>query len=126
VRPLDLLMKETSPAHLTLELDTFLASIAGQDPIALLAAHKGRVPLVHLKDKAKGTPVQYDEGKVPKDAFKEVGNGEVDYAAFFKLAPSAGVRYYYVEQDFCEGSTPLDSLRVSKNNIAKFAATARE
>jgi sugar phosphate isomerase/epimerase len=125
VRPIDLMLKETDPKHLTLELDTFWASISGQDPVKMLEAHKGRVPLVHLKDKAKGTPVQYDEGKVPKEAFKEVGNGEVDYAAFFKLAPSAGVRYYYVEQDFCEGSTPLDSLRISKNNIAKLAATAR-
>ncbi len=88
VRPLDLLLKETPPAHLTLELDTFWASIAGQDPVKMLAAHKGRVPLVHLKDKAKGTPLQYDEAKVPKESFKEVGNGEVDWAAFFKLAAS--------------------------------------
>ena len=122
VRPLDLLLKETSPAHLTLELDTFWASIAGQDPVKLLAAHKGRVPLVHLKDKAKGTPVQYDEGKVPQEAFKEVGNGEVDWAAFFKLAAEAGVRYYYVEQDHCVGSTPLDSLRTSHANIRKLTA----
>jgi sugar phosphate isomerase/epimerase len=122
VRPLDLMLKETSPAHLALELDTFWASIAGQDPVTMLAAHKGRVPLVHLKDKARGTPVQYDDGKVPKDAFKEVGNGEVDYAAFFKLAAEAGVRYYYVEQDHCVGSTPLSSLRTSYANIRKLTA----
>lgn len=119
IRPLDLLLKETAPAHLTLELDTFWASIAGQDPVAMLSAHKGRVPLVHLKDKARGTPVQYDETKVPKEAFKEVGNGEVDYAAFFKLAAQAGVRYFYVEQDHCVGSTPLDSLRTSYASIRK-------
>ncbi len=122
VRPLDLLLEETSPAHLTLELDTFWASIAGQDPLALLTAHKGRVQLVHLKDKARGTPVQYDETKVPKEAFKEVGNGEVDFAAFFKLAAQAGVRYFYVEQDHCIGSTPLDSLRTSYANVRKLAA----
>jgi sugar phosphate isomerase/epimerase len=122
VRPLDLMLKETSPAHLALELDTFWASIAGQDPVTMLAAHKGRVPLVHLKDKARGTPVQYDDGKVPKEAFKEVGNGEVDYAAFFKLAAEAGVRYYYVEQDHCVGSNPLDSLHTSYANIRKLTA----
>lgn len=122
VRPLDLLLKETSPAHLTLELDTFWASIAGQDPAKMLAAHKGRVPLVHLKDKARGTPVQYDETKVPKEAFKEVGNGEVDWPAFFKLAAESGVRYFYVEQDHCVGSTPLDSLRTSHSNIRKLTA----
>ena len=122
VRPIDLLFKETSPAHLTLELDTFWASIAGQDPVAMLNTHKGRVPLVHLKDKARGTPVQYDETKVPKEAFKEVGNGEVDFAAFFKLAATAGVQYLYVEQDQCVGSTPLDSLTTSYANVRKLTA----
>jgi sugar phosphate isomerase/epimerase len=122
VRPLDLLLKETSPSHLSLELDTFWASIAGQDPAAMLAAHKGRVPLVHLKDKAKGTPVSFDETKAPQEAFKEVGNGAIDYAAFFKLAPEAGVQYYNVEQDYCLGSTPLDSLRTSYANIRKLTA----
>ena len=124
VRPIDLMLKETNPQHLTLELDTFWASIAGQDPVKMLEAHKGRVPLVHLKDKAKGTPVQYDEGKVPKEAFKEIGNGEIDYTAFFELASAAGVKYLYVEQDYCVGSTPLDSLKTSYANIKKLAAPA--
>jgi sugar phosphate isomerase/epimerase len=123
VRPLDVLLKETSPSHLSLELDTFWASIAGQDPAAMLTAHKGRVPLVHLKDKAKGTAVSFDETKAPKEAFKEVGNGVIDYAAFFKLAPAAGVQYYNVEQDYCLGSTPLDSLRTSYANIQKLTAS---
>jgi sugar phosphate isomerase/epimerase len=74
------------------------------------------VPLVHLKDKAKGTPVQYDEARVPKEAFKEVGAGEIDYAAFLPAAAKAGVKYYYVEQDHCAGS-PLDSLRASRKAI---------
>jgi len=65
---------------------------------------------VHLKDKARGTPVQYDDGKVPKEAFN------------FKLAAQAGVRYYYVAQDHCVGSSPLDSLRTSYANIRKLTA----
>jgi len=77
---------------------------------------------VHLKDKARGTPVQYDEGKVPKGAFKEIGRGEIDYAAFLPAAARAGVKYYYVEQDFCEGSTPLESLKVSRQTLATPAA----
>jgi sugar phosphate isomerase/epimerase len=122
VRPIDVLLKETQPAHLGLELDTFWASIAGQDPAAMVKQHAGRVPLVHLKDKATGTPVQYDERKVPEEAFKEIGGGEVDFGAFFEAASAAGVRYFYVEQDHCVGSTPLDSLRASHDAIAKLAA----
>jgi sugar phosphate isomerase/epimerase len=122
VLPMELMLKETDPKHLTLELDTYWASLAGQDPVKWLQTYKGRVPLVHLKDKAKGTPVQYDEGKVPKESFKEIGNGEIDFAAFFKLAGEAGVKYLYVEQDHCVGSTPLDSLRTSHANIKKLTA----
>jgi sugar phosphate isomerase/epimerase len=122
VRPIDLMLKETGPKNLTLELDTYWSSIAGVDPVKMLETHKGRVPLVHLKDKAKGTPVQYDEGKVPKESFKEVGNGEVNWKAFFPLAKAAGVKYLYVEQDQTVGSTPLDSLKISYNNIKAFTA----
>jgi sugar phosphate isomerase/epimerase len=121
VRPIELLLKETPKESLGLELDTFWASIAGVDPVKMVQTHSGRVPLVHLKDKATGTPVQYDEGKVPKEAFKEIGRGAIDYAAFLPTAAKAGVKYYYVEQDFTTGS-PLDSLRTSRQALAALVA----
>jgi hypothetical protein len=64
VRPIDLLLKETSPDHLSLELDTFWASIAARTRTAMLAAHKGRVPLVHLQGQGEGHAglVRRDEG----------------------------------------------------------------
>ena len=117
VRPIELLLKETPKEALGLELDTFWSSIAGVDPVKMVQTYTGRVPLVHLKDKAKGTPVQYDEGKVPHEAFKETGRGEVDFGAFLPAAAKAGVKYYYVEQDYSAGS-PLDSLRTSRQALA--------
>ncbi len=119
-RPIDLLLKETPKDLLGLELDAFWASIAGVDPIKMLETYTGRVPLVHLKDLAKGTPVQYDEGKVPKEAFKEIGQGSVDWAKFLPAAKTAGVQYFYVEQDYCVGS-PFDSLRQSREALARLA-----
>jgi sugar phosphate isomerase/epimerase len=121
VRPIELLLKETPKEALALELDTFWASIAGVDPVKMVQAHSGRVPLVHLKDKAAGTPVQYDEGKVPKEAFKEVGRGAIDFAAFLPAAAKAGVKYYYVEQDYSTGS-PLDSLRTTRQALTALVA----
>jgi len=117
-RPIDILLGETPRDLVGLELDTFWASIAGNDPAKMVETHAGRVPLVHLKDKARGTPVQYDEGKVPPEAFKEVGAGEIDYPRFFVAAEKAGVKYYFVEQDQTVGSTPIDSLRVSRAAVA--------
>jgi len=121
VRPIELLLKETPKEALGLELDTFWSSIAGVDPVKMVQTYAGRVPLVHLKDKAKGTPVQYDEGKVPHEAFKETGRGEVNFAAFLPAAARAGVKYYYVEQDYSAGS-PLDSLRTSHQALAALVA----
>jgi len=116
VRPLDLLLKETDPRHLALELDVFWASVAGVDPASYIAAHAGRVPLLHLKDKAEGTPLYYDETKVPGTAFREIGRGGLDFRAILTAARSSGVRYAYVEQDHCEGD-PLESLRVSYESL---------
>ena len=51
----------------------------------MLKTYKGRAPLVHLKDKLAGAPVQYDE-KVSKETFKEVGSGSLDFPAILRTA----------------------------------------
>lgn len=124
VRPIDVLLNQTPPQLLGLELDTFWASLAGIDPVRMVERYRGRIPLVHLKDKARGTPVQYDEARVPRDAFKEIGQGEIDFGAFLPAAARAGVKYYYVEQDYCPGN-PLDSLRASRQALERAAGGQR-
>ena len=123
-RPIDVLLGDTPRDLLGLELDTFWSSIGGVDPVTMVEKYAGRVPLVHLKDKARGTAVIYDEAKVPREAFKEIGAGEVDYKRFFAAAEKAGVKYYYVEQDYTVGSTPLESLKISRQAIAAATRTA--
>jgi sugar phosphate isomerase/epimerase len=108
---LDLLMKETDPKHVALELDMFWASVAGFDPAKVLAQYSGRVPLLHVKDKAAGTEKRLDE-KVPRVAFKEVGSGVIDIKGVLQAAEKAGVRHYFVEQDQTAGD-PIGSLRTS-------------
>ena len=111
VPALQMLLDETDPKLVQLEMDIFWVSVAGHDPVAALDAHKGRVPLLHLKDKAAGTPIQFDE-HVPHEAFKEVGSGSIDISAVLKAADKAGVRHYFVEQDQTPGD-PIISLRQS-------------
>ncbi len=108
---LQMLLEETDKNLVFLEMDIFWVSVAGHDPVAALKAHSGRVPLIHLKDKLAGVPVQYGE-RVPKTAFKEVGSGSIDIPAVLKAADSAGVRRYFVEQDQTPGD-PIESLRKS-------------
>jgi sugar phosphate isomerase/epimerase len=119
--PLNVLMGETKPELVQLEMDIFWVTVAGHDPVQLLKQYSGRVPLLHLKDKAKGLPgkTQYNEN-VPKDTFKEVGNGTIDIASVIKAADSAGVKYYFVEQD--QSANPVNSLRESYEYLSKLFA----
>ena len=105
------------PKLCAFEIDCFWVSVTGHDPAALLRKLSGRVPLVHLKDKAPGTPVVFDES-VDRAAFREVGNGVLDWAAILRGAASAGVQHYFVEQDQTPGD-PLDSLRQSYAYLSK-------
>jgi sugar phosphate isomerase/epimerase len=99
------------------EVDCFWVSVAGHDPVELLHKLSGRVPLVHLKDKAPGTPVMFKES-VDRAAFKEVGNGVMDWPAILRAAASAGVEHYFVEQDQTPGD-PVESLRQSFAYLSK-------
>jgi len=118
---LEMLMGGTDKNLVGLELDIFWASVAGQNPIDLLKRYNGRIPLIHLKDKSKDfTQVQYNE-KVPKDTFKEVGNGSIDIAAVLKAAEAEGAEHYFVEQDQTSGD-PLDSLATSFKNLSAYFA----
>jgi sugar phosphate isomerase/epimerase len=114
-------MGDSMPAHamfhaldpelVDLELDVFWLSVAGQDPLEMLRQMAGRVPLIHLKDKASGTETRYNES-VPRTTFKEVGNGVIDWAKVLQAADTAGVKHYFVEQDQTPGD-PVESLRQS-------------
>ena len=119
-RPIDVLLSRLDPALAKLELDVFWVSITGADPAGFLTANKGRIALVHLKDKAKGAPRETDERKVAKPTFTEVGHGALDFPAILKAAQTAGVEHYFVEQDQTPGD-PVTSLRQSYEYLHKLA-----
>jgi sugar phosphate isomerase/epimerase len=110
-----LMIDRLDPKLCGFELDCFWVSVAGNDPVALLTKLSGRVPLVHLKDKLAGTPVLYKES-VDRAAFKEVGNGTLDWKSILRAAASAKVEHYFVEQDQTPAD-PIDSLRQSFKNL---------
>lgn len=51
----------TSPDTLALEADVFWVSVAGHNPVEFLKSYAGRIPMVHLKNKAEGMGVQFNE-----------------------------------------------------------------
>ena len=115
--PFDVLLQHTDKNLVGIELDVFWVSVAGHDPAEMLGKLSGRVPLVHLKDKARGTPVMYKE-TVNRTAFQEVGHGVIDWPKVLRATESAGVAHYFVEQDQTPGD-PVESLRQSFAYLSK-------
>jgi len=116
--PFQALLEHTDKNLVGLELDIFWVSVGGHDPVEILTKNPGRFPLMHLKNKAAGVPVQYKESTVPRTAFKEVGNGVLDIPAILRAASKAGVKHYFVEQDSTPGD-PVESMRQSYEYLSK-------
>ena len=113
------MLDHTDPKLVAFELDLFWVSVAGLDPAAMIEKLAGRVPLVHLKDKAEGTAVMYKES-VPPATFKEVGSGVMDWPKILRAAAAAKVEHYFVEQDQTPGD-PVESLRRSYGYLSKLS-----
>ena len=109
--PYELMIERLDPKGVQFELDVFWAQIGGYDPVKLTQRLADRIRLLHLKDLQSGTPVMYDEGKVPHEAFKELGNGVVDIAKIVDIAMAEGIDYCFVEQDWSDD--PLKSMEQS-------------
>jgi len=110
-RLLDVLMKATDPKLVSLELDVMWAQVAGVDPVSILKQYGDRIPLVHLKNVARGTEQRFNEN-IPAAAFHDLSDGAVDIPAVIAAAKRAGVKHYFVEQDQTPGD-PIESLRKS-------------
>ena len=105
--PYDILMSSDKDL-VKMEMDIYWIKKAGQDPIELFKKHPGRYPLWHVKDM----------DHTPQQSFTEVGNGIIDFKQIFKYKREAGMKYFFVEQDKCEGS-PFDSIAKSIAYIKK-------
>jgi sugar phosphate isomerase/epimerase len=108
--PFDVVMANTDKDLVKFEMDLYWVSKAGQDPIALFDKYPKRFPLLHMKDM----------DNTDKHAFTEVGHGVIDFKKILAHSNTAGMKYFFVEQDICPGS-PFDSIKFSydyiKNNL---------
>lgn len=97
--PFRLLMADTDPHDVKLELDVYWVAKAGQDPVQYLKSAAGRIVLVHLKDLgADGSTV-------------ELGSGVLPMEEIVRTALLGGVRHLFVEQD--DSADPLASATTS-------------
>lgn len=86
--PYDLLLSETDPNNVKMELDLCWATKAGKDPVELFKASPGRFPLWHVKDLDPKTG-----GPAP------AGTGVVNFKHIFANQQIAGMKHFFVEHD---------------------------
>jgi len=91
VSPWDVLIASGGPDYY-LELDVYWAWHAGVDPVGLFSRMNGRVPVVHIKDKA----VIAGEPKMAP-----IGEGNLPWESIIAAGNAAGVEWWCVEQDEC-------------------------
>ena len=113
----DILVKETDPELVWLEMDTYWITQAGRDPVLLLNQLGKRVRLLHLKDRKADFPTS-QVLDASAQHFTEVGNGTIQWRALLALAQRLGIEHYYVEQDESDKS-PMDSLKISYTFLHK-------
>ncbi len=88
----EVLLKETDPAKVAMQLDLYWVTKGGGDPIQLLKDYPERFELFHVKDM----------DKTSKQSFTCPGYGIIDFKKIFAQAKKSNVKHYVVEIDRAE------------------------
>ena len=102
--PYDILLNNTDPNLVKMEMDLYWIVNAGADPLAYFSRYPDRFPLVHVKGRAKNG-----------DITEVKAENSIDWKAIFAQSEKAGIKHYFVEQD--KSSSPFDSIRTSFNYL---------
>lgn len=118
---MDVLLAETDPALVAIQLDLGWTYIAGVDPIGLFKAHPGRFELWHIKDVfglKTVNPALGPNARVSSMALCPVGTGHIDWKPVFAQAQVAGLKHFVIEQDNAPAwGDSLAAARVSYQNL---------
>jgi sugar phosphate isomerase/epimerase len=94
----DYIMENTNPKFVNFEMDVYWIKQAGQSPLAWLNRHPKRFLMMHLKDRAPGTP-DSSNGHADVETNVVLGKGDVGIAELMKAARQAGVKHYFIEDE---------------------------
>ena len=115
----EILLKETDPALVKLEVDAGWVAAGGADPAALIAANADRVRLVHFKDFSTVTPPINELGPEAGGHIVDLGTGVAPLKAAYEAARKAGTEYFIVDHDPpFHGKTALEAAKVDYAYVA--------
>ena len=119
--PHDILLSETDPELVVIQLDIGWATVAGKNVVEMFQKHPGRFALWHVKD-ATGlkhmTPDMDENARMLAATIVPIGEGEIDYKTIFSSAQLAGMRHFAIEQDSAAAwGDSIAAARVSYKNL---------
>lgn len=112
--PQDVLMQNTSKDLVDYEMDIYWVVTAGQNPDDWFKKYPDRFTLSHVKDRKKGAAAS------DKDASVVVGTGGINFSSVLKTAAEKGMKYFIVEQEAYEGTTPLAAVKANADYMKSF------
>lgn len=110
----DLFLPELDPQLVTMEMDLYWVSKAGQNPVEIFKKYPGRFQLFHIKDKAaESAPIFVTNG----DDITSVGSGVMDFKRILAAKDVAGMKYMFVEDDTQGHGKPFEGIETSMENL---------
>jgi len=123
----DRLLALADPAALFLGPDTGHLAWAGDDPVAFFRDHRDRILTAHIKDIGRdaleeGRRLDWDYATYSANGiFTELGEGVVDWDAFFKIIRETGFSgWLIVETDVTRLPSPRDSAVKSREALRRW------
>jgi sugar phosphate isomerase/epimerase len=107
----DVLMKNTDAASVDYQMDIYWVVTSGHDPVAWIKKYPNRFTLSHIKDRTLNA--------TDTNASCILGTGQIDFKRILKTARKNGMRYFNVEQEKWDNSTPLLSAEANAKYIRK-------
>ncbi len=95
----DILLKNTEPDYVHMELDLGWVIVGGKDPLDYFKNYPGRFPLWHLKDM-----------DMSEKQSTEFGKGGLNIPAMMANQKASGVQHIFIEQEEY-ATTPLESMK---------------
>jgi sugar phosphate isomerase/epimerase len=111
----DIFMVELDKDLVTMEIDLFWTTKAGQNPVDIFNKYPGRFQLFHMKDMfTKEAPFFTTDGVTD---FAPVGAGVINFKEILAAKDIAGMKYMIVEQDSTKDGKPFDAIKTSITNL---------
>jgi sugar phosphate isomerase/epimerase len=104
--PYEVMLAELD-ASVIMELDIYWSTFSGFEALDLFKKYPGRFPLWHVKDM----------DKQDRKKNSDVGSGSIDYKAIFAGAGQAGLKHFFLEQEYFTGSQ-IDSISKGYQHLA--------